>query len=93
MYLSARALQVRNASIAVINGAITLVILLIAPLGLTAVIINTVLVTIATYTTGTIVDRIVGSIVGSSQSDRPLSPSSTQTELRRSQSRDVDRYR
>ena len=33
MYLSSRALQVRNASIAGMNGTLTLVILLIAPLG------------------------------------------------------------
>ncbi len=62
MYLSSRALQVRNASIAGINGTLTLVILLIAPLGLAAVIINTVLVTIATYLTGTVVDRVTLSI-------------------------------
>lgn len=59
MYRSARAAQVRNASVAVVNGAITLGILLIAPLGLAAVIINTILVTAATYATSTVADRIV----------------------------------
>jgi hypothetical protein len=59
MYLSSRPTHVRNISIAVVNGAITLVILLIAPLGLVAVIINTALVTIATYATATIGDRVI----------------------------------
>ena len=59
MYLSSRSIRVRNISIAVANGIITLVILLIAPLGLAAVIINTLLVTIATYATATIGDRVI----------------------------------
>lgn len=84
MYLSSRALQVRNASIAGMNGALTLVILLIAPLGLAAVIINTVLVTIATYITGTVVDRVTLSI----QRDR-IPPDSG---LDRRNSRDLDRF-
>lgn len=84
MYLSSRALQVRNASIAGMNGALTLVILLIAPLGLAAVIINTVLVTIATYITGTVVDRVTLSI----QRDR-IPPDSG---LDRPNSRDLDRF-
>ncbi|MCX5964815.1 MAG: CRISPR-associated protein Csx18 [Cyanobacteria bacterium] len=84
MYLSPRALQVRNGSIAGINGTLTLVILLIAPLGLAAVIINTVLVTIATYITGTVVDRVTLSI----QRDR-IPPDSG---LDRRNSRDLDRF-
>jgi hypothetical protein len=84
MYLSSRALQVRNASIAGINGTLTLVILLIAPLGLAAVIINTVLVTIATYITGTVVDRVTLSM----QRDR-IPPGSG---LDRRNSRDLDRF-
>ena len=84
MYLSSRALQVRNGSIAGINGTLTLVILLIAPLGLAAVIINTVLVTIATYITGTVVDRVTLSI----QRDR-IPPDSG---LDRRNSRDLDRF-
>ena len=59
MYLSPRAALVRNMAVAVVNGAMTLVILLIAPLGLAAVIINTLLVTVATYTTATVADRVV----------------------------------
>ncbi|MBD1215029.1 MAG: hypothetical protein H9534_20385, partial [Dolichospermum circinale Clear-D4] len=49
MYISRRSATFRNVSISTVNGGITLVILLIAPLGLAAVIINTLLVTVATY--------------------------------------------
>ena len=41
MYSYTRAIVVRNFAIAIVNGAITLIILLIAPLGLMAVISNT----------------------------------------------------
>lgn len=50
MYISPRAALVRNISASLVNGGITLIILLIAPLGIVAVIINTLLVTVATYT-------------------------------------------
>lgn len=59
MYLSSRAAFIRNLCVASVNGAITLVILLIAPLGLAAVIMNTALVTIATLVTATAADRVV----------------------------------
>ncbi|WP_416672137.1 CRISPR-associated protein Csx18 [Egbenema bharatensis] len=55
-----RVAQVRNAAVALVNGAITLVILLIAPLGLAAVMMNTLLVMVATYFTGMAADRVVG---------------------------------
>ena len=48
MYTTLRAANVRNLSIALVNGTVTLIILLIAPLGLAAVITNTFLVTTAT---------------------------------------------
>jgi hypothetical protein len=67
MYFTPRAAQVRNVSVAVMNGLITLVVLLIAPLGLAAVLINTLLVMVATYLTATVADRIVGYLQG----DRP----------------------
>jgi hypothetical protein len=51
--------MVRNALVAGTNGAMTLVILLIAPLGLAAVILNTLLVTAATYITGYLSDRTI----------------------------------
>ena len=59
MHLSSRANQVRNLSVAAVNGIVTLIILLIAPLGLAAVIINTALVTVATYFTATAADWVV----------------------------------
>jgi hypothetical protein len=51
--------MVRNVLLAGTNGAITLVILLIAPLGLAAVIINTLLVTAATFITGYVSDWVI----------------------------------
>ncbi|BAZ87409.1 CRISPR-associated protein Csx18 [Dolichospermum compactum] len=59
MYISNRAALVRNLAVAFLNGTITLIILLIAPLGLAAVIINTILVTIATFTNATAGDSVV----------------------------------
>jgi hypothetical protein len=45
--------------ISFVNGAITLIVLLIAPLGLAAVIINTLLIAAATFVAGEISDRII----------------------------------
>jgi hypothetical protein len=59
MYISRRSATVRNALVSVANGGITLVILLIAPMGLAAVIINTLLVTFATYIVSNAADRVV----------------------------------
>lgn len=59
MYISHRAALVRNLGVAICNGVITLIILLIAPLGLTAVIINTLLVTLASFINAAAGNRIV----------------------------------
>jgi hypothetical protein len=59
MYISPRGLMVRNLALAIANGSITLVILLIAPLGLAAVIINTLLITASTFATATASDRLI----------------------------------
>lgn len=59
MYISSRAALVRNLGVAILNGTITLIILLIAPLGLAAVIINTILVTIASFVNATAGDAVV----------------------------------
>lgn len=59
MYINHRSLLIRNISLAMANGSITLIILLIAPLGIAAVIINTILITISTFVTATASDRIV----------------------------------
>ncbi|MEG4803586.1 CRISPR-associated protein Csx18 [Microcoleus sp. ARI1-B5] len=58
MYTTSRAANLRNLSIALVNGTVTLIILLIAPLGLAAVITNTFLVTAATFLTATAADQI-----------------------------------
>jgi hypothetical protein len=59
MYISPRTALTRNTLLSIGTGTITLVILLIAPLGLAAVIINTLLVTFATFTVSTIADRVL----------------------------------
>jgi hypothetical protein len=67
MYISQRGLIVRNLALATANGSITLVILLIAPLGLAAVIINTILITISTFATATASDRLIQYLLPSKQ--------------------------
>ena len=43
-YINQRTANVRNLSVSAVNGLVSLIILLIAPLGLLAVIVNTALV-------------------------------------------------
>jgi len=59
MIISQRAAFIRNVLMSGTNGAITLVILLIAPLGLAAVWINTLLVVAASFGTATLSDRVI----------------------------------
>ena len=59
MVMSQRAALIRNVLVSGTNGAITLVILLIAPLGLAAVWINTLLVVAASFGTATLSDRVI----------------------------------
>ncbi|MDY7014758.1 MAG: CRISPR-associated protein Csx18 [Cyanobacteriota bacterium] len=59
MYLSPRAAFIRNLLVSISGGSIALIILLIAPLGLAAVIVNTLLVTLAIYGVSGLADRIV----------------------------------
>ncbi|HIK11575.1 MAG TPA: hypothetical protein IGS52_15170 [Oscillatoriaceae cyanobacterium M33_DOE_052] len=59
MYVTYRAAVVRNLALAIANGTITLIILLIAPLGLAAVITNTFLVTAASFFSATIIDSVM----------------------------------
>lgn len=61
---------VRNILISGTNGAITLIILLIAPLGLAAVMINTALVVVATFTTAQTADQVIRFLQGG-QSPEP----------------------
>lgn len=91
MYISPRAAQVRNLSVAAVNGLITLIILLIAPLGLAAVVINTLLVTVATYATATIADRIVRYLQPDVR-QAELIDRSQRSSLQRPHPNDLDRY-
>ena len=59
MYLSFRAAIVRNVVVSGINCVVTLTLLLIAPLGLAAVISNTVMVTLSTLLVCTLGDVVV----------------------------------
>lgn len=97
MVLLPRFMQIRNLSVAVVNGAITLVILLIAPLGLAAVVINTALVTVSSYVTAVIADRAVVFLQGDinqaellGRSDR--SSSRHRLDARDSHSHNLDRF-
>lgn len=89
MHLSSRIARVRNFAVAIVNGAVTLIILLIAPLGLAAVIINTFLVTIASYVTATAADRVVGFVNPSGQQAELLHRSS-QSRIRTHNADDLD---
>ncbi len=71
MFLSPQTALVRNALVAGTNGAITLVILLIAPLGLAAVWINTLLVVAASFATASFSDRLI-LFLQRSHSSQPL---------------------
>ena len=64
MYLSSRGIVVRNLAAALINGAIPLVILLIAPLGLAAVIMNTILVGLSTFFVCSAMDLVSAWLLG-----------------------------
>ncbi|ACB49700.1 hypothetical protein cce_0349 [Crocosphaera subtropica ATCC 51142] len=59
MYISKRAAFVRNIAASAINCIVTLTLLLIAPLGLAAVITNTFLVTFSTFIVCSICDFII----------------------------------
>ncbi len=89
MHISTRTAGFRNLALSAVNGAITLIVLLIAPLGLAAVIINTLLIAVATFVAGEVADRVI----------RYLQPSSAEAAFRNSQqiqSRDrqqIDRRR
>jgi hypothetical protein len=60
MLYSNRSLFFRNSLVSITNGLITLTVLLIAPLGLAAVLTCTAAVTIASFFAGSISDKIFG---------------------------------
>ncbi|MBR8829387.1 MAG: hypothetical protein DSM107014_16060 [Gomphosphaeria aponina SAG 52.96 = DSM 107014] len=63
MYITTRGMILRNATAAIFNGSITLGILLIAPLGLAAVITNTLLVTGSTFLVCSGADLVVSWLI------------------------------
>jgi hypothetical protein len=88
-FLTSKVAQVRNVSVSVVNGAISLIILLIAPLGLLAVIVNTLLIIASTYTVTTISDRIIVYLQRGQQAD--LLPRSDRSDLQSGNRNDLDR--
>jgi hypothetical protein len=85
MYVSVRAAKVRNLLVSAANGSITLVILLVAPLGLAAVIINTLLVTVATYAVSSVADRAIAWLSSATQVEFLSESNSSSRSLRRQQ--------
>jgi hypothetical protein len=91
MYFSNRSLQVRNVSLAIVNGSITLIILLIAPLGIVAVMINTALVAAATYVTAIVADRVVLYLQGDQMQRAELLDRPGRSEIQRVDADDLER--
>ncbi len=85
MYISTRAQQIRNILVAVSTGSITLIILLIAPLGLAAVIINTLLVTIGTYAVSSVADWVMAWLSPPTQAELLSQSNPNSRSLRRQQ--------
>ena len=92
MYFNARSALVRNLAVAIANASITYVILIIAPMGLMAVFINTLLVAIASFTTATVADRVVVYLRGGRPQPMMRDGSIPGSELETRRSSDVDRY-
>ncbi len=69
MFISKKALFIRNLSATIINSLITLTLLLIAPLGLASVITNTFAVGISTFIVCTVLDLIAVWLI---QDEQPL---------------------
>jgi len=92
MYISTRAATIRNLLVSITNGSLTLIILLIAPLGLASVIVNTLLVTVSTYVVVTVADRVIVWLSPEAQAELLSQIDSRQQILKRySQSSDLER--
>lgn len=84
---------IRNAIIAFCNGCFTLIILLIAPLGLAAVITTTLLVIASSFITGIVIDQVLSPIVGRLVRQRVSCASRLkQGIVHRRSSSEIDRY-
>lgn len=91
MYISSRAASIRNLALSATNGAVSLVILLIAPLGFAAVIINTILIVVTTYITATAADRIIRYLSSSTTQQAELLSRTNQSQIRRRKSDGLDK--
>ncbi|WP_448603434.1 CRISPR-associated protein Csx18 [Thermoleptolyngbya sp.] len=91
MYFTSRAIFVRNLAVAIVNGAITLIILLIAPLGLVAVWINTLLVAAASFATATVADRVMQYLSPADSRAEYLGSADPHTLQPRNQPNDIER--
>jgi len=58
MLISCKGSLIKSIAIAFFNGLITLILLLIAPLGLAAVIMNTIMITVSSFMVSVIFDVI-----------------------------------
>jgi phage-related minor tail protein len=81
-FLTDKVARVRNISVSAANGIISLTILLIAPMGLLAVIVNTLLIVAATYGCLTASDRILVYLLRDERRDS-LGAARDSNELRR----------
>ena len=81
-FLTSKMARVRNISVSAANGIISLTILLIAPMGLFAVIVNTLLIVAATYGGLMVSDRIIVYLLSDERRDS-LGAARDSNELRR----------
>ncbi len=82
-FLTAKMARVRNLSVSVANGVISLTILLIAPMGLFAVIVNTLLIVAATYGSLTASDRVIAYLQRDERGRDGLGAARDSSELRK----------
>lgn len=82
-FLTDKVARVRNISVSAANGAISLTILLIAPMGLLAVIVNTLLIVAATYGCLTVSDRILVYLLRDERGRDSLGAARDSSELRK----------
>ncbi|WP_013334536.1 CRISPR-associated protein Csx18 [Gloeothece verrucosa] len=93
MYLTKRAACVRNIAVSSATGAITLAILLIAPLGLAAVIINTVLVTVSSFAVGLVGDWVVSWLLAPSHHQHLSSGNRQEYLIHSRRQREIEEYK
>ncbi|NEO26066.1 MAG: hypothetical protein F6K03_04005 [Kamptonema sp. SIO4C4] len=91
MYISTRAALVRSGVVSGVNCAITLTLLLIAPLGLAAVITNTVFITASTFVVCVAGDWVVAWL-GNGVPPSELPRGSNSGSIQQRQNEDIRRF-